>query len=62
MRGDLREAPEAVLETAGGKREIIIVSTALMDWGHAGAEPGVPAVVSAFGLDTQEKKVEFLDR
>jgi siderophore synthetase component len=42
--------------------EILIVSTALMEWGHGGSVPGTPAVVSALQLDSAEKKTEFFDR
>jgi hypothetical protein len=60
----IREAPDAMPPTVAGaiRKEIVIVSTSLMDWGHTGGVPGVPAVVSAFNLDTVEKRTNFLDR
>lgn len=42
--------------------ETVIVCAALLEMDHAGAPPGVSAVQFAFGLDTEAKRVAFLDR
>lgn len=42
--------------------ENVIVCAALLESGHAGSSKGVSAIEHAFGLDTAEKKAEFLDR
>ncbi|KAF5366545.1 hypothetical protein D9758_008969 [Tetrapyrgos nigripes] len=44
-----------------GKGERLIVCTALVESGHEGVGDE-PAVVRIFGLDTEEKRVEWLDR
>ncbi|TFK75106.1 hypothetical protein BDN72DRAFT_558264 [Pluteus cervinus] len=40
----------------------LVVCAALLEMDHLGAPPGVPAVQFVFGLDTQEKRLAFLDR
>ncbi|KAF9000709.1 IucC family-domain-containing protein [Cyathus striatus] len=42
--------------------ESIIVCAALFEMGHAGAPKSVAAVQHVFGLDTDEKRLAFLDR
>ncbi|KAF9448315.1 hypothetical protein P691DRAFT_669682 [Macrolepiota fuliginosa MF-IS2] len=42
--------------------ETIIVVAALLEMGHQGVPAGVSAVEHLFGLDTQEKRIAFLDR
>ncbi|KAJ4479333.1 IucC family-domain-containing protein [Lentinula aciculospora] len=41
--------------------EAVIVCAALLESGHTGSPPGISAVEHAFGLDTNEKRAEFLD-
>ncbi|KAI0058644.1 hypothetical protein BV25DRAFT_1964653 [Artomyces pyxidatus] len=54
----VRESPQNGSEARG---ERLIVCTSLVESGHAGAEPGVPSVVRVFGLDTEEKRVAWLE-
>jgi len=42
--------------------QALIVCASLLEMDHAGTPSGVPAVEHAFGLDTEEKRVSFLDR
>ncbi|KAF7375205.1 C2 domain-containing protein [Mycena sanguinolenta] len=42
--------------------ENIIVVAALLEMGHAGVPAGVSAVEHIFGLDTEEKRIAFLDK
>ena len=42
--------------------QALIVCASLLEMNHAGTPPGVSAVEHAFGLDTEEKRVSFLDR
>lgn len=42
--------------------ETFIVVAALLEAGHTGVPAGVPAVQHIFGLDTEEKRADFLDR
>ncbi len=42
--------------------ENVIVVAALLERGHAGIAPGVSVVEHLFSLDTDEKRVKFLDR
>ncbi|TFK28163.1 hypothetical protein FA15DRAFT_665648 [Coprinopsis marcescibilis] len=42
--------------------ENVIVIAALLETDHSNTPTGVPAVVHVFGLDTERKRVEFLDR
>ncbi|KAJ6468399.1 IucC family-domain-containing protein [Mycena sanguinolenta] len=42
--------------------ENIIVVAALLEMGHAGVPAGVSAVEHVFGLDTEEKRMAFLDK
>lgn len=42
--------------------ENVIVCAALLESGHTGSQKGVSAVENTFGLDTNEKKAEFLDQ
>lgn len=42
--------------------ETLIVVAALLEMGHKDVPPGVSAVEHLFGLDTQEKRIAFLDR
>ncbi|KAF5393180.1 hypothetical protein D9757_001345 [Collybiopsis confluens] len=41
--------------------ESLVVCAALLETGHVGVPAGVSAVEHAFGLDTAEKRAEFLD-
>ncbi|KDR79022.1 hypothetical protein GALMADRAFT_137986 [Galerina marginata CBS 339.88] len=41
--------------------EILIVTAALLEMGHANTPPGVSAVQHTFALDTEEKRAAFLD-
>jgi hypothetical protein len=51
---DLREDEE--------EGELLIVSTALMEWGHPSTPPGEPACARVFELDNEEKRMEWVDR
>lgn len=42
--------------------QTLIVCAALLEMNHAGSPPGVSAVESAFALNTEEKRMRFLDR
>jgi hypothetical protein len=42
--------------------ENIIICAALLERGHANTPPGVSAVEWAFQLDTEDKRIKFLDR
>jgi siderophore synthetase component len=42
--------------------ETIIVCAALLECGHSNTAPGVSAVEHIFGLDTESKRIQFLDR
>jgi hypothetical protein len=44
------------------QNERVIVSTALTERGHAGAEGHLPSVVRAFGLDTEAKRLQWLEK
>ncbi|KAH9041648.1 IucC family-domain-containing protein [Lactarius pseudohatsudake] len=54
----VRECHENNSETRG---ERLIVCTSLVERGHAGTDGVTPSVVRVFGLDTEEKRVEWLD-
>ena len=54
----VRECHENGGETRG---ERLIVCTGLVEYGHAGTDGVTPAVVSAFGLDTEDKRIRWLD-
>ncbi|KAI0043238.1 hypothetical protein FA95DRAFT_426185 [Auriscalpium vulgare] len=54
----VRECHENGSEARG---ERLIVCTSLVESGHAGVESGVPSVVRVFGLDTEEKRIAWLD-
>lgn len=45
-----------------GPGEALIVCAALLEMDHAGTPPGVSAVEHVCALDTEEKRVSFLDR
>ena len=42
--------------------EAVIVCAALLETGHSNSGPGVSAVEHAFGLNTDAKRVKFVDR
>ncbi|KAF8626421.1 hypothetical protein AX17_006587 [Amanita inopinata Kibby_2008] len=54
----VREAHE---NTSHQRGERLIVCTALVESGHTGENGHVPAVIRIFDLDTEEKRVEWLD-
>ena len=55
----VRECYELGSEERG---ERLIVCTSLVERGHIGTDPEEPVVVRAFGLDTEEKRCEWLER
>ncbi|KAF9000708.1 IucC family-domain-containing protein [Cyathus striatus] len=55
----VREAFELSSEERG---ERLIVCTALVESGHSGKDGHLPAVVRIFELDTEEKRLEWLDK
>jgi len=55
----IREAHENTGEDRG---ECIIVCTALVESGHSGVDGHPPAVVRIFGLDTEEKRMEWFTK
>jgi len=54
----VRECHEHASEEHG---ERVVVCSALVEHGHAGVERGVPTVVRVFGLDTEAKRIAWLD-
>lgn len=55
----VRECYELGSEERG---ERMIVCTSLVERGHIGTDPEEPVIVRAFGLDTEEKRCEWLER
>jgi hypothetical protein len=55
----IREAHENTSEDRG---ERLIVCTALVESGHSGEDGHLPAVVRIFGLNTEEKRIEWFTR
>ncbi|KAF8896585.1 hypothetical protein BD779DRAFT_1496720 [Infundibulicybe gibba] len=55
----IREAHENGSEVRG---ERLIVCTALVESGHAGENGHLPAVIRVFGLDNEDKCIQWLDR
>ncbi|KAF8640221.1 hypothetical protein AX16_010118 [Volvariella volvacea WC 439] len=55
----IREAYELNSEERG---ERLIVCTALVESGHSGKDGHIPAVIRVFGLDTEQKRTQWLDR
>ncbi|PFH53186.1 hypothetical protein AMATHDRAFT_55679 [Amanita thiersii Skay4041] len=55
----VREAPENAIKHS---HERLIVCTALVESGHAGADGHIPAVIRVFGLDTEDKRADWLDK
>ncbi|KAJ7733429.1 IucC family-domain-containing protein [Mycena maculata] len=55
----IREAYENTSEERG---ERLIVCTSLVESGHAGEGGHIPAVIRVFELDTEEKRIEWLDK
>ncbi|KAK7032832.1 IucC family-domain-containing protein [Favolaschia claudopus] len=55
----IREAYENTSEERG---ERLIVCTSLVESGHAGEGGHIPAVIRVFELDTEEKRLEWLDK
>lgn len=55
----VREYHENDSEARG---ERLIVCTSLVERGHAGTDGVTPSVVRVFGLDTEEKRIEWLDK
>jgi hypothetical protein len=54
----VRECYENTSEERG---ERLIVCTALVESGHAGEGGDVPPVIRVFGLDTEDKRADWLD-
>lgn len=59
----VRECWENLSEEArdGKGRERYIVCTSLVESGHEDGEEGMPTVVRVFGLDTEDKRLRWLD-
>jgi hypothetical protein len=55
----VRECYENGSEARAGER--LIVCTSLVERGHAGTDGLTPSVVRAFGLDTEDKRIMWLD-
>ncbi|TFK75105.1 hypothetical protein BDN72DRAFT_892460 [Pluteus cervinus] len=55
----IREAHENTSEERG---ERLIVCTSLVESGHSGEGGDIPAVIRVFDLDTEEKRVQWLDK
>lgn len=55
----IRECYENTSEERG---ERLIVCTSLVESGHAGEGGDIPPVIRVFGLDTEDKRVEWLDK
>ena len=55
----VRECHENNSEARG---ERLIVCTSLVERGHADTDGVTPSVVRVFGLDTEEKRIEWLDK
>lgn len=55
----IREAHENTSEERG---ERLIVCTALVESGHSGEGGNDPAVIRIFGLDTEEKRLQWLSK
>lgn len=55
----VRECHEDMSDDRG---ERLIVCTALVEKGHAGPDGHLPAVIRIFGLDTEEKKLRWLEK
>jgi hypothetical protein len=55
----IREAYENTSEERG---ERLIVCTSLVESGHAGEGGHLPAVIRVFELDTEEKRLNWLDK
>jgi hypothetical protein len=54
----VRECHENGSEAHG---ERLIVCTSLVEHGHAGTDGVTPSVVRVFGLDTEDKRIRWLD-
>jgi len=54
----VRECHENGSEARG---ERLIVCTGLVEHGHAGTDRVTPSVVRVFGLDTEDKRIKWLD-
>lgn len=54
----IREAHELTSEERG---ERLIVCTALVESGHSGEGGHLPAVIRIFDLNTEEKRIQWLD-
>jgi hypothetical protein len=61
---DVRKHFTAVLrrEYKPKANENVIIVAALLEADHANTQPGTPAVIEAFNLDTKKKRIDFLDR
>jgi hypothetical protein len=55
----IREAHENTSEERG---ERLIVCTSLVESGHAGKDGHLPAVIRVFELDTEAKRLDWLDK
>ncbi|KAL0954601.1 hypothetical protein HGRIS_003561 [Hohenbuehelia grisea] len=53
---------EAYENTSEARNERLIVCTSLVESGHAGSDGNVAPVIRIFGLDNEEKRVEWLDK
>ncbi|KAF4613555.1 hypothetical protein D9613_007629 [Agrocybe pediades] len=49
-------------DSAEDRNERLIVCTALVEKGHAGVDKDIPSVTRVFGLDTQEKRLQWLEK
>ena len=54
----VRECHENDSEARG---ERLVVCTSLVEHGHAGTDGVTPSVVRVFGLDTEDKRIKWLD-
>lgn len=55
----VRESHENTSEERG---ERLIVCTSLVESGHSGVNGNIPAIIRVFKLDTEEKRIAWLDR
>lgn len=53
---------EALENTSEDRGERLIVCAALIESGHTGENGHIPAVVHVFGLDTEEKRLEWFKK
>lgn len=53
---------ECYEDTSEDRGERLIVCTALVEKGHSGLDGHLPSVVRVFNLDTQAKKLRWLEK